>query len=81
LRDYSTCNNVWLEFPTIFVPSFDPNKWYLENGLHSEGLNPGPLGYESSAFSTTPRLLATRKVFIFVFGVIGCARTGNITFD
>ncbi len=43
LRDYSTCNNARLEFSTIFVPSFDPNEWCLKNGLHSGGLNPGPL--------------------------------------
>jgi hypothetical protein len=49
LRDYSTCNNARLEFSTIFVPSFDPNEWFLKNGLHSGGLNPGPLGHESSA--------------------------------
>ena len=28
------------------------------NGLHSGGLNPGPLGHESSALSTRQRLLA-----------------------
>ena len=49
LQDYSTCNNARLEFSTIIVPSFDPNEWCLKNGLHSGGLNPGPLGHESSA--------------------------------
>ncbi len=58
LRDYSTCNNARLEFTTIFVPSFDPNVWCLKNGLHSGGLNPGPLSHESSALTTRPRLLA-----------------------
>jgi hypothetical protein len=58
LRDYSTCNNARLEFSTIFVPSFDPNKWCLKNGLHSGGLNPGPLGHESSALTTRPWILA-----------------------
>jgi hypothetical protein len=58
LQDYSTYNNARLEFSTIFVPSFDPNEWCLENGLHSGGLNPGPLGHESSALTTRPRLLA-----------------------
>ena len=58
LRDYSTCNNARLEFSTIFVPSFDPNEWCLKNGLHSGGLNPGPLSLESSALTTRPRLLA-----------------------
>ena len=38
--------------------SFDPNEWCLKNGLHSGGLNPGPLGHESSALTTRPRLLA-----------------------
>ncbi len=57
LQDYSTCNNARLEFSTIFVPSFDPNEWCLKNGLHSGGLNPGPLGHESSALTTRPRLL------------------------
>jgi len=50
LQDYSTCNNARLEFSTIFVPSFD-----LKNGLHSGGLNPGPLGHESSALTTRPK--------------------------
>jgi hypothetical protein len=45
-------------FPQIFVPSFDPNEWCLKNGLRSGGLNPGPLGHESSALTTRPRLLA-----------------------
>ena len=52
LRDYSTCNNARFEFSTIFVPSFDPNEWCLKNGLHSGGLNPGPLSHESSALTT-----------------------------
>jgi hypothetical protein len=56
LLDYSTCNNARLEFST--VPSFDPNDWCLKNGLHSGGLNPGPLGHESSALTTRPGLLA-----------------------
>jgi hypothetical protein len=58
LWDYSTCNYARLEFSTICLPSFDPNGWCLKNGLHSEGLNPGPLGHESSALTTRPRLLA-----------------------
>jgi hypothetical protein len=33
-----------------------------ENGIHSGGLNPGPLGYESSALITRPRLLALNKM-------------------
>ncbi len=57
LRDYSTCNNARLEFSTIFVPSCDPNEWCLKNGLHSGGLNSGPLGHESSALTTRPQLL------------------------
>ncbi len=58
LQDYSTYNNASLDFSTIFVPSFDPNEWCLKNGLYSGGLNPGPLGHESSALTTRPRLLA-----------------------
>jgi len=58
LRDYSTCNNARLEFSTIFASSFDPYEWCLKNGLCSGGLNPGPLGHESSALTTRPRLLA-----------------------
>jgi hypothetical protein len=38
--------------------AFDPNEWCLKNDLHSGGLNPGPLGLESSALTTRPRLLA-----------------------
>jgi hypothetical protein len=64
LRDYSTCNNARLEFSTIFVTSLDPNEWCLKNCLHSGGLNPGPLGHESSALTTRPRLLAN-LLFIY----------------
>ena len=35
-----------------------------KNGLHSGGLNPGPLGHESSALSTRPQLLAYPHLFI-----------------
>ena len=48
-------------FPQFFVPSFDPNEWCLKNGLHSGGLNPGPLGREYSALTTRPRLLAFQR--------------------
>ena len=64
LQDYSICKNARLEFSTIFVPGFDPNEWCLKNSLHSGGLNPGPLGLESSALTTRPRLLAS-KMFCF----------------
>jgi hypothetical protein len=47
-----------------FVPNFDPNEWCLKNGLHSGGLNPGPLGHESSALTTRPWLLAFFCIFI-----------------
>jgi hypothetical protein len=60
LRDYSKRNNARLEFSTIFVPSFDPNEWCLQNVLRNEFLNPGPLGHESSALTTRPWLLATK---------------------
>jgi hypothetical protein len=43
-----------------FVPSFGPNEWCLKNSLHSGVLNPGPLGHESSALTTRPRLLANQ---------------------
>jgi hypothetical protein len=66
LRDYSTCNNARLEFSTIFVPSFDPNEWCLKNGLHSGGLNSGPLGHESSALTTRPRLLASTIISLIL---------------
>jgi hypothetical protein len=56
-RDYSTCNNARFEFSANFVPSFGPNEWCLKNGLHSVGLDPGPLGHESAALTTRPRLL------------------------
>jgi hypothetical protein len=52
---YSTCSNARLHFFTIFVPSFDPNEWCLKNGLYSGGLNPGPLGHESSGLTTRPQ--------------------------
>jgi len=38
-----------------FVPSYE---WCLKNGLHSGGVNLGPLGHESSALTTRPWLLA-----------------------
>ncbi len=69
LLDYSTCNNARLEFSTIFVPSFDPNEWCLKNGLHSGGLNPGPLGHESSALTFRPRLLTVCYTFIILSGL------------
>ncbi len=58
-------SQIWGEWPllkffTIFVPSFDPNDWCLKNGLHSGSLNPGPLGHESSALTTRPRLLKVK---------------------
>jgi hypothetical protein len=59
LQDYSTCNNARLEFSTIFVSSFD-----LKNGLHSGGLNPGPLGHESSALTTRPKKHKKLKLLI-----------------
>ncbi len=34
----------------------------MKNGLHNGGLNPGPLGHESSALTTRPRLLARMAV-------------------
>jgi hypothetical protein len=64
LQDYSICNNARLEFSTIFVPSFDPYEWCLKNGLQSGGLNPGPLGHESSALTTRTRLLTYLDVIV-----------------
>jgi hypothetical protein len=49
------------------VPSFDPHEWCLKNGLHSGGLNPGPLGHVFSALTTRPRLLAFLKDIMFLF--------------
>ena len=56
LRDNSTCNNARLEFSTIPVPSMD--EWCLKNDLRCGGLNSGPIGPESLALTTRPRLLA-----------------------
>jgi hypothetical protein len=42
----------------FLLPCFDPNEWCMKNGLHSGGLNPRPLSYESSALTTRPQLLA-----------------------
>jgi hypothetical protein len=48
---------------TLFLlQAFDPNEWCLKNGLLSGGLNPGPLGHESSALTTRPRLLSAFKI-------------------
>jgi hypothetical protein len=63
LWDYSTFINARLDVSTFFVPSFDPNEWRLKNGLHSGGLNPGPLGHESSTLTTRPWLLAYAYLF------------------
>ncbi len=62
LRDYSICNNARLIFTWFLIQAFDPNEWGLKNGFHSWGLNPGPLGHESSALTTRPRLLAKLKL-------------------
>ncbi len=63
LRDYSTCNNARWEFSTIFCSKLW-SKWMVpENGFHNGGLNPGPLGLESSALTTRPRLLANEIIF------------------
>jgi hypothetical protein len=69
-----------LSFSTIFVPSFDPNEWFLKNGLHSGGLNPGPLGHESSALTTRPWLLAFNSCLTYLMlvkTVSGDASTFN----
>ena len=49
LRKYQGMGRVHVIPRDPIVPSFDPNEWCLKNGLHSWGLNPGPLGHESSA--------------------------------
>jgi hypothetical protein len=69
LRDYSTCNNARSEFSTIFVPSFDPNEWCQNKGVHSVGLNPGPLSHESSALTTRPVLLAFELKQVYPSGI------------
>jgi hypothetical protein len=58
LRVYRKCNNAKLEFSTIFVPGFDRmnSAWKMVSIVG--GLNPGPLGHESSALTTRPRLHA-----------------------
>ena len=38
-----------------------------ENGLHRGCLNPGPLGHESSALTTRPRLFALNKLHFLGF--------------
>ncbi len=35
-----------------------------ENGLYSGGLNPGPLGHESSALTTRPWILSKHKLIV-----------------
>jgi hypothetical protein len=57
-------------FSTIFVPCFDPNEWCLKNGLRSGGFNPGPLGHESSAVTTKPRLLACITELFLITGFV-----------
>ncbi len=44
--------------------AFNPNEWCLKNGLHSWGLNSGPLRHESSALTTRPQLLAYTLLLI-----------------
>ena len=67
LRDYSTCKNARLEvFHKFLFQAFDPNEWCLKNGLHSGGLNPRPLGHESSASTTRPRLLVSTQPILTI---------------
>jgi hypothetical protein len=56
--------------PGLEFSSFDPNEWCLKNGLHSGGLNPGPLGHESSALTTRPRLLTFEINNLLFIGLI-----------
>jgi hypothetical protein len=50
-------------FPQFLFQALIPNEWCLKNGLHGGGLNPGPLGHESSALTTRPRLLTFSRNF------------------
>ncbi len=64
LQDYSTCNNArWFNF----FPWFDPKEWCMKNGLHSGGLNPGPLGHESSALPQDHGYSLNSKYFYFLW--------------
>ena len=33
----------WLELTSDFIPSFDPNEWFMKKCLHSRDSNPQPL--------------------------------------
>ncbi len=52
-----------MDLKISLVQSFDPNEWCLKNGLHSGGLNPGPLDHESSPLTTRQQLLANINTF------------------
>jgi hypothetical protein len=61
LRDYSTCNNARLEFSTNFCSKLW-SKWMVpEKWSPCGSLKPGPLGHESSALTTRPRLLIIKS--------------------
>ena len=45
----------------IICPYFDPNEWWMKNGIHSRNSNSRPLGSESSALITRQRLLTQNK--------------------
>jgi len=56
-------------FQQILFQGFDPYEWCLNYGLHSAGLNPQPLGRESSALTARPRLFAFKIVnYYFITG-------------
>jgi hypothetical protein len=59
--------------------SFYPNEWCLKNGLHSGGVNPGPLGHESYALTTATCLknILMMQLSKKALCVVGCKTIGT----
>ena len=75
MQDYRTCNSARLEFPTYFFPPFDPNKWWMKNGLFGGvrirtynlldvSLLPLPLDHGSSGLSFN-LFIVSKNIVIF----------------
>ena len=63
LQEYSTFNIAMLEFPT---DSCYPNEWCTKNSPHFTDSNLRPLGRESPALTTRPRVSSFHKRSFFV---------------
>ena len=53
----------------FLLQAVDPNEWCPNNNLLSGGLNPRPLGRESSALTTGLRQLALEQKFLIFYSL------------